>query len=204
MQSNQSIMQISENKDGSAKVLFRIRKAEMADVDEIMAVMHEAKNDKEHPDWFVSDDEEYVRTHIEEQGFVIVAQTADGSVAGFFIIKYPENREDNLGTYLDFDEEQLSHVAVMDSAVVCCAYRGNGLQGHMLEEAERLLDTDQYYYLMCTIHPDNQFSRHNMESHGYEVKRTALCYGGLPRCILFKDLTESGKSPAQVVKSSKQ
>ena len=110
MQNNQSIMQISENKDGSAKVLFRIRKAEMTDVDEIMAVMHEAKNDKEHPDWFVSDDEEYVRTHIEEQGFVIVAQTADGSVAGFFIIKYPENREDNLGTYLDFDEEQLSHV----------------------------------------------------------------------------------------------
>ena len=90
MQNNQSIMQISENKDGSAKVLFRIRKAEMTDVDEIMAVMHEAKNDKEHPDWFVSDDEEYVRTHIEEQGFVIVAQTADGSVAGFFIIKYPE------------------------------------------------------------------------------------------------------------------
>ena len=67
MQNNQSIMQISENKDGSAKVLFRIRKAEMTDVDEIMAVMHEAKNDKEHPDWFVSDDEEYVRTHIEEQ-----------------------------------------------------------------------------------------------------------------------------------------
>ena len=91
MQNNQSIMQISENKDGSAKVLFRIRKAEMTDVDEIMAVMHEAKNDKEHPDWFVSDDEEYVRTHIEEQGFVIVAQTADGSVAGFFIIKYPES-----------------------------------------------------------------------------------------------------------------
>ena len=107
MQNNQSIMQISENKDGSAKVLFRIRKAEMADVDEIMAVMHGAKNDKEHPDWFVSDDEEYVREHIEEQGFVIVAQTADGSVAGFFLIKYPENREDNLGTYLDFDEEQI-------------------------------------------------------------------------------------------------
>jgi len=72
MQNNQGIMQISENKDGSAKVLFRIRKAEMADVDEIMAVMHEAKNDKEHPDWFVSDDEEYVRTHIEEQGFMPV------------------------------------------------------------------------------------------------------------------------------------
>ena len=55
MQNNQGIMQISENKDGSAKVLFRIRKAEMADVDEIMAVMHEAKNDKEHPDFHPED-----------------------------------------------------------------------------------------------------------------------------------------------------
>ena len=36
MQNNQSIMQISENKDGSAKVLFRIRKAEMTDVDTIL------------------------------------------------------------------------------------------------------------------------------------------------------------------------
>ena len=135
---------------------------------------------------------------------MIVAQTADGSVAGFFIIKYPENREDNLGTYLDFDEEQLVHVAVMDSAVVGNTYRGNGLQGRMLDAAENFLNLEEYYYLMCTIHPDNQFSRHNMESHGYEVKRTALCYGGLPRCILLKDLTESGKSPAQVVKSSKQ
>ena len=87
MQNNQSIMQISENKDGSAKVLFRIRKAEMTDVDEIMAVMHEAKNDKDHPDWFVSDDEEYVRTHIEKQGFVIVAQCTDtDQIAGFFLI----------------------------------------------------------------------------------------------------------------------
>lgn len=120
MQNNQSIMQISENKDGSAKVLFRIRKAEMSDVDEIMAVMHGAKNDKEHPDWFVSDDEEYVRTHIEEQGFVIVAQTADGSVAGFFLIKYPENREDNLGTYLDFERTAFPCCSLGFGSCVLC------------------------------------------------------------------------------------
>ena len=92
----------------------------MADMDGIMAVMYEAQNDKTHPDWFVSDDEEYVRAHMKEHGFVIVAQAADDSVAGFFLIKYPENRADNLGIYLDFDEEQLSHIAVMDSAVVSC------------------------------------------------------------------------------------
>ena len=52
----------------------------------------------------------------------------------------------------------------------------------MLEAAENLLDLDRYYYLMCTIHPDNQFSRNNMESHGYEVKKIgafamAACQG---------------------------
>ena len=62
----------------------------MADMDGIMAVMYEAQNDKTHPDWFVSDDEEYVRAHMKEHGFVIVAQAADDSVAGFFLIKYPE------------------------------------------------------------------------------------------------------------------
>lgn len=55
----------------------------MTDVDEIMAVMHEAKNDKEHPDWFVSDDEEYVRTHIEEQGFVIRGTDSRWFCCGF-------------------------------------------------------------------------------------------------------------------------
>ena len=75
----------------------------------------------------------------------------------------------------------------MDSAVVGNAYRGNGLQGRMLDAAENFLNLEEYYYLMCTIHPDNQFSRHNMENHGYEVKKIALCYGGLPRCILLKN-----------------
>lgn len=203
MQNNQSPRSNSESNSNFEKEPFRIRKAEMADMDGIMAVMYEAQNDKTHPDWFVSDDEEYVRAHMKEHGFVIVAQAADDSVAGFFLIKYPENRADNLGIYLDFDEEQLSHIAVMDSAVVSSTCRGNGLQGRMLEAAERFLDTEQYYYLMCTIHPDNQFSRHNMESHGYKVQKTALCYGGLPRCILLKDLTGVHKSFAGIAKSDK-
>ena len=46
----------------------------------------------------------------------------------------------------------------MDSAVVGSVYRGNGLQEQMLEAAESLLDKEKYYYLMCTIHPDNEFS----------------------------------------------
>ena len=46
---------------------------------------------------------------------------------------------------------------------------------------------DRFVYLMCTVHPENRFSRYNMESHGYQVKKIARCYGGLERCILLKE-----------------
>ena len=64
----------------------------------------------------------------------------------------------------------------------------------MLDAAENFLNLEEYYYLMCTIHPDNQFSRRNMENHGYEVKKIALCYGGLSRCILLKNAKKSEKT----------
>lgn len=166
---------------------FTIKKAVAEDVDGIMAVMEEAKNSQEHPEWFVADDEAFVRRHLSGKGFVIVAVVEDGQIAGFFLVKEPESGE-NLGVYLDFDSEKLKQVAVMDSAAVGAAYRGNGLQARMLEAAEKELDTQSFKYLMCTIHPENIYSLQNMQRHGYEVKKTVRCYGGLLRHILLKEL----------------
>ena len=165
---------------------FLIRKAGPADVRGIMRIMEQAGTCHIHPDWFVADDETYVSAHLEQKGFIVVAEASDGEIAGFFIVKYPD-KDDNLGTCLGFDDRQLSQVAVMDSTAVDNAFRGNGLQGRMLETAENLLDPDRFVYLMCTVHPENRFSRHNMESHGYQVKKIARCYSGLERCILLKE-----------------
>ena len=86
-----------KSKVGNARDIFLIRQATQEDVPGIMDIMAEAAADQEHPDWFVSDDVSYVRKHISEQGYTIVARTVD---AGFFIVKYAEG-EDNLGHYLD-------------------------------------------------------------------------------------------------------
>lgn len=166
---------------------FIIRRAVAGDVPGIMAIMEEAKNSAEHPEWFVADDENFVRCHLSGKGFVIVAQTENKQIAGFFLVKEP-GPEENLGVYLDYDSEKLKQVAVMDSAAVGTAYRGNGLQGRMLKAAEKELDTRKFKYLMCTIHPENIYSLQNMQRYGYEVKKTVLCYGGLPRHILSKEL----------------
>lgn len=165
---------------------FLIREATEADVPEIMVLMEEARSDTEHPEWFAAGDVSYIRGHLEKDGFVLVAQTSESQIAGFFVVIYPKD-EENLGHYLEFDADQLAQVAMMDTAVVGKIYRGNGLQAKMLEAAEARIDKIRYPYLMCTIHPDNRFSRHNMESYGYEVKTTAYCYGGFLRYVFLKN-----------------
>lgn len=166
---------------------FVIRKANAQDISGIMKIMKEAAENPLHPEWFVPDDEAFIRGHLEKKGFVIVAESEKKEIAGFFLVKYPEP-EENLGIYLGFSGEKLERTAVMDSAAVGSAYRGNGLQGNMLEMAESLLDKERYRYLMCTVHPDNRYSLENMRKHGYEIQRTVQCYGGLTRYILLKEI----------------
>ncbi|MED9966116.1 MAG: GNAT family N-acetyltransferase [Blautia sp.] len=166
---------------------FTIRKADVRDIDGIMKLMEEASHNPAHPEWFVADDEAYVRAHLSGKGFVITAVSDSDEIAGFFLVKEPELSE-NLGLYLDFGEESLGKVAVMDSAVVGSAWRGKDLQGKMLEKAEEVLDRERFSFLMCTVHPDNLYSLRNMQRHGYEVKKTVKCYGGLTRYILLKEI----------------
>lgn len=166
---------------------FTIRKAEIRDIDGIMRLMEEASHNPAHPDWFVADDEAYVKEHLSGKGFVITAVSDSDEIAGFFLVKQPELSE-NLGLFFDFEEESLRKVAVMDSAVVGSAWRGNGLQGKMIEKAEEVLDREHFSFLMCTVHPDNIYSLRNMQRHGYEVKKRVKCYGGLTRYILLKEI----------------
>lgn len=166
---------------------FLIRRANENDLDGIMKIMREAENNPVHPDWFVSDDEASVRRQLEAQGFIMVAETEDQKIAGFFMIKYPDE-EENMGKYLSFSKKQLEQVAHMESAVVSADYRGNRLQERMLHAAEEHLDKSKWKYLMSTVHPENRFSLSNMQRNGYEIQMTVQCYGGLTRHVLMKKL----------------
>lgn len=167
---------------------FLIRRAASEDVEQIMDIMREAKASLVHSDWFVSDSEEYVRAHLENCGFILAAEAENGEIAGFFLVKKPDE-EENLGTYLDFDQEKLSKVMIMDTAAVAVKYRGHHLQSRLYQEAEKRIDRKRYPYLLCTIHPDNRFSLQNMQKNGFVIQKKVLCYGGLERYILMKELS---------------
>ena len=166
---------------------FIIRTAVEEDIPGIMQIMNAEPAGDTLPEWYITDEEESVRSCLEENGFIMVSQTESGEIVGFFIVKYPDDNE-NLGKYLGFSEEQLEKVILMDSAAIHPEFRGNGLQGKMLIEVERKIDTQKYRYSMCTVHPDNIYSLHNMQKYGYEVKKTVRCYGDNIRHVLLKEL----------------
>lgn len=166
---------------------FKIRKAEMQDLDEIMEIMDACKKDMENPEWFVADDKYYVKEYIQEKGFIVVAETKNGKMAGFFIIKC-QGQKDELTRFLSYSDKKARETVIMDSAAVRKEFRGNSLQKKMLLYAEQLLDKSCCHYLICTVHPQNLASLKSMQESGYKIKNTVKCYNGLKRHILEKEV----------------
>lgn len=179
-----------------------IRRALNTDVEGIVQVMEEAVRTMERPEWFVSDDEAFIREHIDSKGFTMIAEKPDFQgceegkgnpphrIGGFLIVKFPGLSEKNLGHTLHMPEENLLRVAHMDSAAVLPSWRGQGLQGKLIDAAERELIGGPYTLLMATVHPENRFSLENFLRRGYTVKATVRRYGGLLRYVLLKDTTK--------------
>ena len=122
-------------------------------VGEIYSVMEEVYNRLEDKSLYVCDDLEYVKSHIDNEGFTVIACNNASKIVGSFIFRYPRQSEDNLGRDIGLKEEQLEKVVHMESSVVLPEYRGRGLQLSMLQYGEELIDQSQYKYLMATVSP---------------------------------------------------
>lgn len=178
---------------------FQIRRARRDDLDDIVLLMEQVKAGMEHPEWYVTDDRQYLEEHLETKGFILLAVSREQKTAGFFLVDFPGSSRKNLGHFLQLKEEQLKLTAHMDSAAVAEEYRGYHLQSRLLQAAERELEAYPYQYLMCTVHPENHASLHTMQHHGYVIVATAEMYGGLTRHVLYKKKEASCRKPAVLV-----
>lgn len=165
-----------------------IEQAESRDIPEIMEVMTTGLTTTKNKDWYVTDDITFVERHIAAEGYILKCM-AEHKIAGFLIVRHPQQAEDNLGRCLpEWTEELLDKVAHMESAAVLPRYRGQGIQKKLLlaaEEAEKQRGT---VYLMATVHPDNIYSRKNLEQSGYVCLLETEKYGGLQRIVLCKKI----------------
>ena len=166
---------------------FYIRIAEEKDAQAVYDLMVEVYEQLEDPSIYVCDDLAFVKRHISQEGFTVVACTKEDKIVGSLILRIPEE-EDNLGKDIGFPEEACQRVMHVESAVVASEYRGYALQGRMLQEAEPLIDRAKYSYLMATVSPENPASYKTLEKLGYELVLTKKKYGGLMRRLYIKDM----------------
>lgn len=159
-----------------------------SDIEEIEYIMRTAWDTTENKDWYVTDDSTFLERHIEEEGYIL-KYTSGEAIAGFLVVRHPGLAEDNLGRYLpDWTEKKSEQVAHMESAAVLPEFRGQKIQQKLLLSAEEQERKSGINYLMATVHPDNLYSRRNLEQLGYMEVTEVEKYGGLRRKILCKKL----------------
>lgn len=167
---------------------LKLRLADSSDVAEIYNMMKTVYDGLENKELFVCDDMEFVKLHIQEKGFIVVACEENGDMAGCFIFRYPGLDEDNLGRDIGLEDSCLTKVVHMESAAVMPKFRGLRLQYKMLKFGEDCIDKEKYRYFLATVSPDNPASAKTLEKAGFENIITKKKYGGLLRMIYCKYL----------------
>lgn len=169
---------------------FRIEKAEAVHAEEIAELIRTVWEAMENREWFVPDDVRFIREILTfGRGFVLRAiDPESGRTAGIMNILIPGLEKENLGYDAGFSEEQLLKTAHVDSVAILPEYRGKHLQAKLMETAEKELSLAGYRYMMCTVHPDNRFSRGNMLGQGYKAVCRKEKYGGRLRDVMMKEI----------------
>ena len=198
MNKNKNVIATASQKNENANVIatasqvnknnIEIKLASIEHAAQIYGVMKQVYEQLEDKTLYVCDSFEYVKAHITEEGFIVIACSEEEKIVGSFIVRYPGLNEDNLGRDIGLKEEQLLQVVHMESVVVLPEYRGRGLQLAMLNFAEEQIDKEKYNYLMATVSPDNPWSYRSFEQKGYELKLTKNKYEGLERRIYLKEI----------------
>ena len=191
--------------------MLKITEIKKEEAVQALELIHEVYREILEKSWFSLDGDPELLTYINETGFALKAveerkvaecRCKEGifeageeeavekksEMAAVFIARTANLREENLGEYLRLTSEEMERVAHMEIAMVRKAYRGQGLQKRMMQEAEKRLKEAGYHYLMGTAHPKNVYSVNNFKKLGYEIVAEDLKYGGLPRYIFCKEI----------------
>lgn len=166
---------------------FLLRRAKKEEAETIYQGILEVYEQLENKDVFVYDDLDWVKAHMEEQGFAVVACDSAGKIAASLIVRYPGEAEDNLGRDIGLESAELFRVVHMETAVVLPEYRGHHLERKLIQYAEELLDTRKYRHLLATVSPVNPASYKSVEACGYRVMVTKEKYVGLMRRVYYKE-----------------
>ena len=183
--SGKALAYLAETEKADGKILAETEDQAAAETDSSEALTHSFVHET---DVQVKAEAEAVAAERQEKANETVCSELCQHLAGVFIAEIPGRSETNLGRHIHFTEEQLLQVAHMDTAAVRADCRGHALQWRLMEAAEADLKARGFRYLMCTVHPDNPYSRGNLVNMGYRRVWQGLKYGGKLRDVMLKEV----------------
>lgn len=164
-----------------------VRIAGQDDIPAIAEIMKKAADQLPDRSVYVTDDENFIRRNISEDGFTFLAE-CDGIRVGFLIVHVPGDSEENLGRAAGLPDKELPYTAHMESAAVLPKYWGHGIQRMLMMEAEKELRRRGFRYAAATVSPANLYSMENCMKMGYIKVDEREMYGKTTRDIVFRRL----------------
>ena len=165
------------------------RKGTEKDIPELIDLLDYVRNSMEQKEWLFLDPPETIRERMADGSMTLWIAMDGKKIVGAFDTLNPGLEAYNYGYALNLPQAELLKVVNMDTAAVHPDYRGRGLQKQLMQLAEAELASTGKSILLCTVHPENQFSLNNVLSQGYQIQRTVPMYGSI-RHILRKNLRE--------------
>ena len=162
-----------------------IVKASENDVDIIYDIMMTAYEELPDKDMFFVDDKEFIKEHINEKGFCLLAKIDDEYV-GYMWVCLPYVENNHLGRYLGFSDEELMDTAILDSVAVKKKYRGRRIMKSLIEEVSERIRSLGINNMIAKAHPANKASIKSFVDRGFEIM-TKIREHGTERYILYKN-----------------
>lgn len=127
--------------------------------------------------------------HEAQGGKILGCLNADGKLVAYGVIGIGSPTSAKLAHLLGLDEAQQARFAILDGAAVLPGWRGRGLHLACVRlRLEHAAACDRTL-LGVTVAPGNLPSLRTLLKNGFEIRTSALLYGGMPRLAMLRDTT---------------
>ena len=134
------------------------------DIDFYKKYIKEIRDAMERPEFLGEFTEDELEHFLDNNSYIYFYRYHDNIVSTSMLIPAEERDIRDFGLDIDYQK-----VIDYGPEVVSKPYRGNGLQGYMIEDIEKIAKSLGYEYAITSVHPDNEPSSNNLINHGFEL-----------------------------------